>query len=117
MRDFLFYKEVNEDWFVELPEWKGSKADLQMVAGADTMLEYMAEGGDRVWARLSEEFFVGSDEMKFIRTADEIGNGAHYKLDKFKGIDINLDIWLCDVTTFVFGKFPKIIYFASVKIN
>jgi hypothetical protein len=117
MRDFLFYKEANGDWFVELPEWKGSKAELQMVSGADTMLEYMAEGGDLVWARLSEEPFVGGDEIKFVRTADEIGNGAHYKLDTYKGIEINLNLWLCDVTTFVFGSFPTSIYLASVKIN
>jgi hypothetical protein len=27
------------------------------------------------------------------------------------GIEFNLDIWLCDVTKFVFGEFPKIIHF------
>jgi len=35
-RKLKFYKEADERWYVELPEWEGSKADLEMVAGADT---------------------------------------------------------------------------------
>lgn len=116
MRTFLFTKEDNGDWFVELPEWEGSKADLQMVAGADDMLEYMSEGSNVVRATLSEEHFVGSDEIKFIRTADEIGNGAMYKLAKYKGINLDLEMWLCDVTKFVYGHFPQSIYIVSHQL-
>jgi hypothetical protein len=47
-----------------------------------------------------------------LRLATELGNGAFYKLENYKGIEIGLEMWLCDVTKFVFGKFPKIIYFA-----
>jgi len=113
MKNLLFYKESNGDWYVDLPEWEGSKSDLQMVEGADTMLEYMAEGNNIVWTHLSDEHFVGSEEMKFIRTADEVGNGAYYKLETYKGINIDLEMWLCDVTKFVFGDFPKSIYIIS----
>lgn len=53
-RKLKFYKEADERWYVELPEWKGSKADLEMVAGADTMLNYMSEGEDHINLYLSE---------------------------------------------------------------
>jgi hypothetical protein len=41
----------------------------------------------------------------------EIGEGAWYILNQYLGIDFNLKMWLCDVTKFVFGNFPKKIYF------
>jgi hypothetical protein len=109
-----FYKESDNRWYVDLPEWEGSKADLELVSGADTMLEYMSEGENHVWLILSEENFEGSDKLEFIRLATEVENGAFYKLEKYKGIEINLEMWLCDVTKFVFGDFPKIIHLSNV---
>ena len=114
MRNFKFYKEETGRWYVDLPEWEGSKADLELVSGADTMLEYMSEGENHVWLILSEENFEGSDKLEFIRLATEVENGAFYKLEKYKGIEINLEMWLCDVTKFVFGDFPKIIHLSNV---
>ena len=34
-----------------------------------------------------------------------------YTLENYMGIPFSLDMWLCDVTLFVFGKFPETIYF------
>lgn len=114
MRKLKFCKETDNRWYVELPEWEGSKSDLEMVAGADTMLEYMAEGESEVCLYLSIDEFENSDKLEFIRLAKELSNGAYYRFDKFRGIDINLEMWLCDVTLFVFGKFPKTIYVANI---
>jgi hypothetical protein len=41
----------------------------------------------------------------------EIGEGSWYRLNNYIGIEYELDMWLCDVTKFVFGYFPEIIYF------
>jgi len=112
-RRLRFYKEVDGSWFVDLPEWTGSKSELQMVSGADTMLDFMSEDKGEVSVYISDGDFEGGDVLVFNRFAHEIGNGAHYKLPKFKGVDINLDVWLCDVTAFVFGFFPKSIYISS----
>jgi hypothetical protein len=112
-RKLKFYKESDERWYVELPEWEGSKADLEMVAGADTMLNYMAEGQDHVNLYLSEEEFDGADKLEFLRMATEIGNGAHYIMKSYAGIEFNLNLWLCDVTVFVFGKMPTYIYLSK----
>lgn len=110
MRKIRFYKESSQRWYADIPEWTGSKEELEMVCGADTMLEYMSEGNDEVSLYLSTEYFENSDTLDFIRNATEIGNGSFYNLKTFKGIEFNLEIWLCDVTLFVFGEFPTKIY-------
>lgn len=117
MRKFKFVKDIDNRWYVELPEWEGSRADLEMVAGADTMLEYMAEGNDYVNTYISETEFDGSDKLEFIGLATEFENGAFYKMDKYKGIELGLELWLCDVTLFVFGKFPKEIFISKGSLN
>jgi hypothetical protein len=114
MRKYRFYKE-GLNWYIDLPEWTGSKADLEMVAGADNMLDYMAEGGDEVHAFISEEEFEGADLLHLKSLAEDIGNGAYYLMKKYKGIDIDLTMWLCDVTLFVFNnKFPEKIYICKI---
>ena len=110
MKRLRFYKESDNRWYVDLPEWEGSKDDLEMVFGADSMLEYMAEGEGQVWINISEEEFENADKLEFIKLATEIDNGAFYKLNKYRGVDIGLEMWLCDVTKFVFGYFPKTIF-------
>ena len=115
MKRLKFYKESDNRWYVDLPEWTGSKAELEMVAGADSMLEYMAEGEGQVWLVLSEQEFENADKLEFLHLANEIENGAFYKLDKYRGIEIGLEMWLCDVTKFVFGDFPKTIFLSATN--
>lgn len=116
MRRFRFYKEPDNRWFIDLPEWEGSKADLEMVAGADVMLDYMAEDKDEVFLYISEEPFEDSDVLEFQKKADEIGNGAYYLMPKYRGIDLNLELWLCDVTLHVFnGTFPSVIHVRKIE--
>lgn len=113
MRQFRFYKETDNRWYIDLPEWKGAKADLEMVSGADRMLEYMAEGESEVEVYISEEHFAGA---YFLDLLDEYppGAGADYILRMYKGIEFNLQMWLCDVTKFVFNKFPVRIFIAPI---
>lgn len=110
MKKFRFYKESTQRWYVDLPEWTGSQADLEMVCGADTMLEYMAEGNDEVNLYLSVDPFENSDTLEYVRNATELENGAFYIMPMYKGIQLNLEVWLCDVTLWVFNEFPKTIY-------
>ena len=115
MKRLRFYKESDNRWYVDLPEWEGSKAELERVDGAESMLEYMAEGEGQVWIILSESDFENADKLEFLRLATEIENGAFYKLDKYRGIEIGLEMWLCDVTKFVFGDFPKTIFLSATN--
>lgn len=110
-----FYKDIHARWYVDLPAWHGSKADLEMVAGADTMLDYMAEGENEIWLNLSEDYFKNSNEITLTGLATDIGNGAYYKLNKYRGIKLEQTLWLCNVALFVFGKFPEKIFFKIVE--
>jgi hypothetical protein len=110
MKNLKFYKEWDGRWYVDLPEWKGSKVDLEMVAGADKMLDHISDGKNEIWLILSKEEFENAEKLEFVRNADEFNHGAFYKLEKYNEIEINLELWLCDVTMFVFGKFPKTIF-------
>jgi hypothetical protein len=107
MKSFKFYKEDSGRWFVELPEWLGSKDDLEMVCGADLMLDIMAQGDNVVYTNLSTEKIDNcnySFELSFLREESE---GAWYKLS---GEFHDFELWLCHVTKFVFEDFPRKIY-------
>ena len=73
-------------------------------------LDYFAEGENSIWLYISDEYCENSDCINFVRMADEIGNGAFYVMKKYRGIELNLDLWLCNVTLHVLGKFPDKIY-------
>jgi len=115
MEKLKFYKETSGRWYVDLPTWTGDKSELEMVYGADTMLDFISEGEDHVWMLLSVDKFDNSDELKFIRLATELENGAFYEMKNYRGFEINLTPWLCDVTKFVFGDFPEVIYFSKIN--
>lgn len=105
MKVLKFYKDPDHRWFVELPEWKGEKDDLEMVMGADTMLDYMSPDENEIHISFSTESF---DNYQYELTAiEEIYDGCSYKL---KSKNIEFDIWLCEVTKFVFGYYPNKLY-------
>jgi hypothetical protein len=109
IREFKFYKDEG-GWFVDLPEWEGTKADLAMVSGADTMMDIISQGENDIKVLLSTEEFDGSNRLEFLRESPEVGEGSWYLMKSYKGIEYNLELWLCNVTIFVFGNFPKYIY-------
>ena len=116
-RRFKFEKDI-DGWFVDLPEWEGSKADLQMVMGADTFLDILCEGEWTVWLTLSNTPFDGCNVLSLTHYGTvepskvDIEEGAWYKMESYRGIEFELDMWLCEVTRFVFGYLPEKIYFA-----
>lgn len=115
MKDYRFYKD-EFGWFIDLPEWKGEKWELQMVSGADAFLDILSQGQDEIFIILSREPYNNSNILKFRELGRlegfEMGEGAWYSMEEYQGIDYNLAMWLCDVTKFIFGDFPEIIYFS-----
>ena len=81
-----------------------------MVLGADTFLEILSQGEGTVNITLSTVPFDGSDVLELQREDEHIG-GGWYQLIEYMGIPYELEMWLCEVTRFVFGKLPKSIYF------
>lgn len=116
MEKYKFYKEGN-NWYVDLPTWKGAKSDLLMIGGADTMLDILSNNGTEVNVIISEKKFDGSEELHFVKLAEDIGEGAYYNMPFHKGNALNLSVFLCDVTLFVFGKFPETIFIKNQENN
>lgn len=114
MRSYKFYKD-EDGWFVDLPEWEGEKWELQMVMGSDTFLDILSQGEDVVYVTMSTEYFEGADVLQFTQLGKlegpELGEGAWYFLNEYRGMSYTLEMWLCHVTTFVFGDYPNKIYF------
>lgn len=105
MKDFKFVKEEGR-WFVELDNWQGDRDDLEMVLGADTMLDILAQGEGEIDVTLSEEK-VPCKMRLTKKTEDELG--AWYKLHSDDQL-FNFEVWLCPVTIFVFGYYPEKLY-------
>ena len=111
-----FVKEDNGGWYIDLPEWTGSHANLAMVAGSDDLLNHLLKTDNRV-----EIEVVKSD-----KPLDDMGGyfcckqidmtltgGATYTVHGVPGFDRT--IWICPVTLFVLGEYPKYIYVRQTK--
>jgi hypothetical protein len=115
-RRLKFEKDDDHRWYAVLPEWEGSRDELEMVCGADTWLEILSQGEDHVWMTIADEPFENANHIELhgtgIYSGVEVGSGASYMLRDYIGIPYELEMWLCDVTLFVFGKFPEKIYYS-----
>lgn len=112
MTNYKFTKRGNQ-WYIDLPaylEQGGSMDALQMVDGADTMLDMMAENSTSVSLQISTQYFEGSDLLDLIETCDPLIGGGYYTMWTYEGREINKTMWLCEVTEFVFGHLPDKIY-------
>jgi hypothetical protein len=115
-----FYKE-NNIWYIDLPEFlsegMGSKANLMMVDGADTLLDILSNKGSEVTLEFSQLPFVGwttwlelDKSGKNQELLDQVGhapvdNGAYYNTIIINDAKIKLSVWLCPVTEYVFDAF------------
>ena len=105
-----FNREAASSWFVDLPEWEGDKADLQMVSGADELCDLLSKGENYVTAEVSDEPLEGKHVHKLTLVGKTGDIGADYLLLEHDGEAVNLPIWLCPVAEYVFGEYPKEIY-------
>lgn len=126
-----FYKEAGI-WYADLPAFLeagyGTKANLMMVDGSDTFLDYLSNNNDKATLKISTHHFEGSEAvLNKIRIGmnkgllDNIGHafvdyGAYYKVDSYKGKTLNHQLWLCPVTEYVFeGGYPETIFIKLIN--
>lgn len=116
MQKHRFLKE-ERNWYIDLPEFiegGGNKGDLQMVEGADTMLETISGNGQDVTLLIDRNPFDGADKLVLTEKCDPIVGGGYYNLKLFEGKEINQNMWLCAVTEYVFGDLPDQIFIKRV---
>lgn len=120
-----FYKDAG-GWYIDLPEYIeagiGTKANLAMVCGADTMLDRLSNNGDEITIQFEDHTFRGSSDvlinlgMGMDKEAldavehPEVEYGGYYHAKK-----LNHDLWLCPVVEFIWGSYPKKIYIKIIK--
>jgi hypothetical protein len=107
-----FKKGVDKKWYIILPEWLGMPEDLEMTSGADIWLDMISRNSNDCVLAMSEGSFEGAHAIELLaeRTVEQ-GGGADYVLKVYNGERINLKMWLCDVTSYVWRKLPEVIYF------
>ena len=111
---FRFYKTASERWFIDLPTWTGSVDDLEMVEGADIMLDLVSGHSNECYLMLSDQEFEGADVITLVNDLTESGGGGDYYMESYQGEQVIQSIWLCSVTCTVFNTLPGQI-FVSVQ--
>ena len=96
-------------WFIDLPEYinkgLGTKLNLQMVRGADDLLDHIGQGKERVTITVHNKP-TKKNQMELIMYKHD-SSGGTYRTN----IAEVPDVWLCNVTKYVFGgKHPLKIY-------
>lgn len=112
MKQHRFYRD-HGGWYINLPQYLeqgGSKADLAMVAGADTMLDIVAGHAQDVTIEIDTIPFADADELQLTELCDSVMGGGCYFMKTFVGKEVAQQMWLCDVTEFVFVGMPERIY-------
>jgi hypothetical protein len=107
-KEFTFVKDHGK-WYIDLPEYDGSRDDLRMVSGADTWLDMLSNNGTSVDLRISLDQPLANCLDRMLQIP--VIGGAFYKAKKYNGKKANHMMWLCPVTLFVFGKYPNVIYY------
>ena len=109
VKKIKFVKLANA-WFVLLPDYKGKVEDLEMVMGADTLLEIVSMGSPMITFNVSDDAPKEWNENDYeAKLVDADQYGSTYRITSY---NISMNIWLCNVTKLVLGEFPKIFYFS-----
>ena len=117
-------------WYIDLPEYLeaglGTKNNLLMVSGADTLLDILSQNGTEITLQFGDESFIGDNVQLNFRgfgkdqaLLDYVGhahvdNGAYYEAynTQWLGFEFKISsVWLCPVTEYIFnGVYPNRIF-------
>ena len=122
------HDSVVKRWYYDFKYWGFSHDNLEMVSGADTLCESYANGGDDVTVniiasrKMLDENKTNDYDMFCAETnskmpfMDKILYGRTY-VNTIVDEDGELHtttIWICPVTLFVLGRYPKYLYIKKI---
>lgn len=134
--DLSFVKD-NGIWYIDLPNWPWKRDNLAMVCGADKMLDLLAaspqndKGLNRVRLHVQPsseavdhdtlQKMLREDWVELTQEDSTLTGGATYtakgkamagfvRQDPWTGENSRRTLWLCPVTLFIFGEYPKFFY-------
>lgn len=110
-----FNHEADGLWYVDFPNWPFDHHNLLMVAGADKLCAFLSE--DDVTANVD---VIPSNKREdhpgyacLVQGEHSLTGGSFYTVIELPGFE--RDIWLCPVTLFVLGRYPKYLYIKKGK--
>ena len=128
-----FHKEVENNitrWYYDFPHWGFDKNNLEMVAGADDLLDYYSQGNDHVTLEMyvskklkwkhscNPDFdtYKGEDIVKDAGLWQRLQMGRGYTGTNIMRINeiVTKTFWICPVTLFVLGRYPNYIYVRKI---
>lgn len=127
MKTYKFYKTVSistgkTKWFIDIPRFPFNKSWLEMVAGADLLLDALSNDKNEVNISIDTRPFPYTDG--WLNISEKLGimkgaiynvNSEKYSIDTTEFFRVKNLLWLCPVTLWVFWKYPKKIYFKISK--
>ena len=109
-----FYKDTDDCWYVDFPDWPFDHHNLMMVDGADQLCEFLSDDGMTtevcVIPSKEQEKHEGYFELEQIESSLTGGSTYQVGLEDFCQRYGRDTLWLCPVTLFVLGQYPRYIY-------
>lgn len=106
----LTFVKLCNKWYIDLPSYEGELPELQMVAGADDLLQEIANKSDKtnqVTIEIVENRKESDIQLDLVELTQ---SGGTYKVHSTENQFETKQLWLCNVTKFVFGDHPKEIF-------
>ena len=116
-------------WYYDFKHWGFEHANLQMVAGADDLCELYANGQNELTINikcskkplscpttLCDEFIAEQLPQEWTSWKDKLIWGRNYTHVDPNDEDKTTRMWICPVTLFVLGRYPKYIYIRKTTI-
>ncbi len=109
-----FNHEEDGLWYIDFPGWKFEHHNLLMVGGADAMCAFLSDDGKvtRVSVIPAKESAPHEGYFELQQLDSSLTGGSTYKVNGLEGFTRN--IWICPVTLFVLGEYPKYIYVKKI---
>lgn len=105
-----FNHEEDGLWYIDYPNWPFDHHNLLMVAGADDLCEFLSDDDKFTYVSVipskEKKELDGYFELNQIESG--LTSGSTYEVSGLEGFTKN--IWICPVTLFVLGEYPKHIY-------
>lgn len=117
--ELAFEQDPDGRWYVVFPGWPLNCGHLEMVAGADDMLNLLDRDAQhhRVTVSVcpSRKQRSREDRIELTCRKSSLGGGAFYTVQGLDGWGTpgakrEKQLWLCPVTLCVLGRYPKYIY-------
>lgn len=105
-----FNHEDDGLWYVDFPNWPFEHHNLLMVNGADEMCAFPSDDDitTEVLVRPSNKRLQLEGYAELVQKEHSLTGGSTYEVHNLEGF--NRNIWLCPVTLFVLGRYPKYMY-------